>query len=118
MRVALDRPQVFEAVAYDGQQEITDQVSWSWNFDDGSAADTDNPTEHAYETAGDYTVTVTATWSAQQEQDQLDVDAQDATGNYVLARQVAGGGYVTVTGGNICHRRFIIAFDEEDIYDW
>ncbi len=105
-------------MAYDGQQDITSEVTWSWDFDDGSAADTDNPTEHAYETAGNYTVTVTATWSAQQAQDQLQADAQEPTGNYVLARQLAGGGYITVTGSEICHRRFIIAFDDQDVYDW
>jgi len=110
--IAADRPQAFEAVAYDDQQQdITAQVTWSWDFDDGSGADTDNPTEHAFETAGTYTVTVTATFSAQQQQQQIGVDAREPTGDFVLARSTPNG-YVTLQGTEVCHTRYLIAFDK------
>jgi len=116
--MATDSPQTFEAVAYDGEQDITSEVTWSWNFDDGSGADTDNPTEHAYETADSYTVTVTATWSAQQAQDQIDAEAQEPTGAFVLARKTGANTYVTMEGDDICHTRYLLAFDEfERWYD-
>ncbi|HCA48288.1 MAG TPA: hypothetical protein DEP45_13325 [Armatimonadetes bacterium] len=102
----------FAAVAFDSElQDITEQVTWSWDFGDASGSDSDNPTEHAFEVPGDYTVTVTAAWSAQQAQDQLAVDAQEPTGALVVARQVGVDTYVTVDTDEVCHARYLIARD-------
>jgi len=110
--VSVDKPIDLRAVAYDDQQEdISDEVTWCWEFGDNTATDDDNPTQHVYEDPGDYTVTVTATLSPQQAQDQIGIDAQVPTGAFVLARQLPSGAYVTVEGDDICHRRYIIAFD-------
>jgi len=38
-------------------------VSWQWNFGDGSPIDTSINPSHLYNSAGDYTVTLIATWS-------------------------------------------------------
>lgn len=110
--IATDRSQAFQAVAYDDQQQdITSEVTWSWDFGDGSAADPDNPTEHVFADAGDYIVTVTATWSAQQAQDQVGVDAQEPDGAFVLAREVGPDSYRSLQGNEVCHTRYLIAFD-------
>jgi hypothetical protein len=48
--LALGRDYDFEAVAYDSlQQDITSQVTWSWDYGDGSAEDDDNPATHQFD---------------------------------------------------------------------
>ena len=111
MLIATDRPQTFEAVARDDQQQdVTSEVTWSWDFDDGSDPDFDNPTEHIFESAGNFTVTVTGIWSAQQQQDdaQVGVEVQEPTGAFVLARQLPGGAYESLQGTEVCHHRYLI----------
>lgn len=111
MLIATDRPQTFEAVARDDQQQdVTSEVTWSWDFDDGSDPDFDNPTEHIFESAGNFTVTVTGIWSAQQQQDdaQVGIEAQEPTGAFVLARQLPGGAYESLQGTEVCHHRYLI----------
>lgn len=57
--------QDFEAVAYlDGEPLSSGQVTWEWDFDDGSDPDSDDPTTHTFTTAGQYTVSVLATYSS------------------------------------------------------
>lgn len=61
--LAINQRQAFVAVAYDEQsKEITEDVDWSWDFADGHTCES-NPTQHAFETPGEYTVTVWAVWS-------------------------------------------------------
>ena len=56
-----DDPIRFEAIALDEQQEdISDQVTWTWDFGDGMTSSM-NPAFHIYAEGGDYTVTATAT---------------------------------------------------------
>ncbi|MFO8079210.1 MAG: hypothetical protein R6V07_02785 [Armatimonadota bacterium] len=74
--LAVGRSYDFEAVAYDSlQQDITGQVTWSWDFDDGSDPDDDNPTTHTFDDAETLSVTVSGTWNAQQAQDAVTIQA-------------------------------------------
>lgn len=62
----VDETVAFEAVAFnDGQELEYANVQWLWEFGDATQS-TNNPTSHAYVAAGDYTVTVTATFNQAQ----------------------------------------------------
>ncbi len=62
----VDETVAFEAVAFnDGQELEYANVQWLWQFGDATQS-TNNPTSHAYVAAGDYTVTVTATFNQAQ----------------------------------------------------
>ena len=62
----VDETVAFEAVAFnDGQELEYANVQWLWDFGDAMQS-TNNPTSHAYVAAGDYTVTVTATFNQAQ----------------------------------------------------
>ncbi|MFO7946677.1 MAG: PKD domain-containing protein [Armatimonadota bacterium] len=52
----------FEAVCRDAKgNDVTDRAAFSWDFDDGSEPDRDNPALHHWINTGKYKVTVTAT---------------------------------------------------------
>ncbi|MEN6644402.1 MAG: PKD domain-containing protein [Armatimonadia bacterium] len=53
----------FEAVAFiEGVELPGGEVTWDWDFGDGSAHSADNPAKHKFMACGKYRVTVTATY--------------------------------------------------------
>ena len=53
----------FEAVAFvEGQELPGGEVSWEWDFGDGTDHVLVNPTTHTFARTGNWTVTVTATY--------------------------------------------------------
>jgi PKD repeat protein len=101
--LALGRDYDFEAVAYDSlQQDITSQVTWSWDFGDGSAEDDDNPATHQFDDPATCTVTVTGDWNAQQAQDTVTVQAlPEWIADSVLYVRPAGATHLGYGGGDM-----------------
>lgn len=55
-----------QALVLPGETHVTAQCGWEWDFGDGSAADTANPTTHVYAEAGVYDVIVTGSIAGQE----------------------------------------------------
>ena len=97
----------FEAVAYLDSQEVPGgEVDWLWDFDDGITSE-ENPTDHAFENQGNYTVTVTATYGQYQDQDTITAQVGPPEDD-ALALKI----YWNLTprchsGGTVCHDRFV-----------
>lgn len=105
----------FEAVAYDEADEnVSDQVTWLWDFGDNETSD-ENPILHAYESAGNYEVTATATLGAAEAQDtitaQIDEQEEGAEGWLVKCTRahtpLAGWWYEPVQSP-VCDLRYIV----------
>jgi PKD repeat protein len=90
--------QPFEAVAYlDGAELDDGTLTWDWDFGDATDHSTTNPTAHTYADAGNYTVTVTATYGTASGSAQLGVDADpDAAGTGAKLE------FPAAIGGKVC----------------
>lgn len=55
---SLDKPAPFAKVSFENDSK--NATDYTWDFGDGTTSDKQNPTEHQYTKAGEYTVTLTA----------------------------------------------------------
>jgi PKD repeat protein len=77
-----------ETVAYSAQADDECGVTVEWDFGDGSPTSAVDPTTHAYDHAGVYTVLLTAT----------DTSGNQATRMFTVAAYESNGGFVTGGG--------------------
>ena len=87
----------FEAVAFiEGVELEGGQVTWDWDFGDGSDHSTDNPTTHTYAARGNFHVVVTATYSFTRVARATMADPEETTetltGQAALSVQAAAAG--------------------------
>ncbi|NLO73550.1 MAG: hypothetical protein GX100_05485 [candidate division WS1 bacterium] len=55
-----------KATVLPGEEEVTEECDWEWDFGDNSNPSTDNPAEHGYATGGFYVLSVTASYDGQE----------------------------------------------------
>ncbi len=77
----------FAATAYlDGQPVSSEQVTWLWDFGDGSDPETTATCQHTYAAPGDYRVRVTAQYSSLEAADEInEADAEEVDAGVLIA---------------------------------